>query len=114
MANFCSNCGEHVEEGVEFCSKCGASLLTGAPHQAQQPQQHVIVHHTRLNADIAVILGLLYWVTFFSVFPGLYFAYKAKKENEPPKKVRTAMIVCWAPIIFTVLCVVIALAITLS
>ena len=112
MANFCSNCGDQVEDNAEFCSKCGASLLTGVTPQMQA--QHVYVHHTRLNADIAILLGLLYWVTFFSVFPGLYFAYKAKRENEPPKKVRSAMIACWAPIIFTVLCVGISLAIILS
>ncbi|MHA1110380.1 MAG: zinc-ribbon domain-containing protein [Promethearchaeota archaeon] len=112
MAKFCSNCGENVEEGTEFCSKCGTSLLTGALHSQDQ---HVYVHSTgRTNADIAILLGLLYWLTFFSVFIGLYFAYKAKKENEPAKKVRTAMIVCWFPIVFTFLCVAIALAITLT
>ena len=108
---YCSKCGHNNEDAAEFCAKCGASLLTGAPHSQTQ---HVVVHAEYSNARIATICGLLYWVTFFSVFIGLYFAYKAKKAGEPKDKVRTAMLVNWIPIIFTVLCVTIALAITLS
>ena len=111
LANFCSNCGQQVEDSAEFCSKCGASLLTGAPHSQTQ---HIVVHQEYSNARLATILGLLYWVTFFSVFGGIYFAYKAKKAGEPADKVRTAMIVNWGAIIFTIICVVAAVSITLS
>jgi uncharacterized membrane protein YhaH (DUF805 family) len=36
---FCSNCGTQVNEGVNFCLKCGNPVAQGQPHQQPQPQQ---------------------------------------------------------------------------
>ncbi len=38
MANFCTNCGQRVEQGALFCSACGARLSADA-QPAPQPQQ---------------------------------------------------------------------------
>lgn len=47
MANFCTNCGTPLTEGMQFCPKCGAPVCDGAvaapaapqPEQQTEPQQ---------------------------------------------------------------------------
>ena len=34
---FCTNCGNHVQDGVHFCDKCGASLQAPGGVAYQQP-----------------------------------------------------------------------------
>ncbi len=35
---FCSNCGEKVQEGMQFCNSCGAKVVEVAPEAVAEPQ----------------------------------------------------------------------------
>ena len=40
---FCSNCGTQIEEGVNFCPKCGQNVGAAAPQQqVNQPQPQYV------------------------------------------------------------------------
>ena len=40
---FCSNCGTQVNEGVNFCPKCGQNVGAAAPQQqVNQPQPQYV------------------------------------------------------------------------
>lgn len=38
MANFCTNCGTPLTEGMQFCPKCGAPVFAGAPSEPAEQQ----------------------------------------------------------------------------
>jgi len=89
---FCSNCGMEIEEGIKFCSYCGASLdafQKGAKQsveyqpKAQQPshsgpyQQSTVYYQTPqayLPHKSEVVALILSWF----VFPGLGHIYAGK------------------------------------
>ncbi len=43
MANFCTKCGNPLQEGMRFCTKCGAPVPQAAPVETvQQPEPQII------------------------------------------------------------------------
>ncbi len=94
MAQFCTVCGTTVEEGLRFCSQCGASIAAAEPTVREMP---VVPMATPLGAPAPVaapaaakssspILKIVIIVVLLFVLLGVagigtcvYVAYRAKK-----------------------------------
>lgn len=67
MGRFCSNCGNEIEAGTNYCSKCGANI-SGDDSKNVDFNQNRIVGFSERNIATAIILSLftcgiynIYW-----------------------------------------------------
>ncbi len=58
--NFCPNCGNKLEEGSNFCSKCGTSINTASPNtENNNANNNIDFHLPERNIAMSVIFSIL-------------------------------------------------------
>ncbi|MBR1811734.1 MAG: zinc-ribbon domain-containing protein [Clostridia bacterium] len=86
MSYVCPNCGETLESGLSFCTKCGAAVdPMGAQSQPSKQDLAVLQELSRrieFESKLWVIIGVLQCISLVGIIAGTYNFITASKNKK--------------------------------